>query len=61
MNDFSKEELGIIYCNLCANPKTKDILSKLQDMIDNYCEHPICYIDYDYQTTRCKKCLEVVE
>ncbi len=39
MNDFTKEELAIIYCNLCVNPKTKDILIKLQSMIDNYCEH----------------------
>jgi hypothetical protein len=39
MNDFTKEELGILACNLCINPKTKDILSKLASMINNYCEH----------------------
>lgn len=39
MNDFTKEELGIIACNLCVNPKTKDILRKIASMIDNYCEH----------------------
>lgn len=39
MNNFTKEELGIIACNLCVNPKTKSILRKLALMIDNYCEH----------------------
>ena len=39
MSDFTKEELGIIYCNLAINPKTKDILIKLQSMFNNYCEH----------------------
>lgn len=36
MNNFTKEELGIIACNLCVNLKTKDILIKLQSMINNY-------------------------
>jgi hypothetical protein len=39
MNDFSKEELGIIACNLCINPKTVNILIKLEYMLNNYCEH----------------------
>lgn len=39
MNDFTKEELGIIACNLCVNPKTKNILRKLVSLIDNYCEN----------------------
>ncbi len=35
MNEFrfTKEELEIIYLNLCVNPKTADILNKLQVII----------------------------
>lgn len=39
MNDFTKDELATIYCNLCVNEKTKDILIKIEGMIDNYCDH----------------------
>jgi hypothetical protein len=56
MNDFTKEELVIIYCNLCVNTKTKDILIKLQSMIDMYCEHEWkhCYDKSEYD--ECEKC-----
>lgn len=65
MNDFTKKELGIIYCNLCINPKTKDILIKLQSMIDNYCcdhesdgfIHGILYENIP-PFNKCKKCGE---
>lgn len=40
MNNFTKEELGIIACNLCINSNTKDILNKLKVMISNYREDP---------------------
>lgn len=58
MNDFTKEELGIIYCNLCINPKTKDILIKLQSMIENYCDHEGFYkFNYGEHTINyCDKC-----
>ena len=39
MNDFTKDELGVIICNLCVNPRTKEILIKLGSMIKHYCEH----------------------
>jgi hypothetical protein len=59
MNDFTKEELGIIYCNLCINPKTKDVLAKIESLFENYCEHIEEYEDLNYQPMRCKKCLEI--
>jgi len=31
---FTKEELEIIYLNLCVNPKTADILNKLATIIE---------------------------
>ncbi len=41
MNDFTKEELKIMYCNLCINQSTEEILLKIQSMIDNYCEQEV--------------------
>jgi len=40
MNDFTKEELGIIFCNLAVNDKTKEVLGKISNMFENYhCNH----------------------
>ena len=39
MNDFTKEELGIIFCNLCVTDKTEDVLKKVGEMFENYCDH----------------------
>jgi hypothetical protein len=50
MNDFTKEELEIIYLNLCVNPKTHDILKKIEGLHQNYCEHELTASGY------CKKC-----
>jgi len=36
MSDFTKEELKIIYLNLCVNDKTKIVLNKLEQLIINY-------------------------
>ena len=38
MNDFTKEELQIIWLSIAANyfPELKN---KIQSIIDNYCEH----------------------
>jgi hypothetical protein len=33
MNDFTKSELEIIFLNLCMNPRTKEVLLKLESMI----------------------------
>lgn len=41
MNDFTKNELKIIYLNLCDNEKTKDVLIKVGSMFINYCEHEL--------------------
>lgn len=69
MNDFTKEELDymsdILKIHINDYPtlttRDSDFLNKLQSMIDNYCEHVSGYIDYDYQATRCKKCLKIIE
>jgi hypothetical protein len=45
MNDFTKEELIIMYHNFSetefrgANTKLNRIRQKIQSMIDNYCDH----------------------
>ena len=69
MNDFTKEELKIIqYCfenishrKFMEDKSIKPIYLRITSMIDNYCEHELCYIDYDYQPVRCRSCKEVVE
>ena len=39
MNDFTKEELQIIFLHLCVTPVTTPIIDKITSMIDDYCEH----------------------
>jgi hypothetical protein len=44
MNDFTKEELGIILYSVDAvafheDEDRNDLFNKIQSMIDNYCEH----------------------
>ena len=41
MNDFTKEELQIIWneSSPCVSQEMRPILEKIQSMIDNYCEH----------------------
>lgn len=41
MNDFTKEELQLIYdnSNPCVSDEMRPILDKTKLMIDNYCEH----------------------
>ena len=39
MNDFTQEELIILFLNLCVSKKTKPLLDKISEMIGNYCEH----------------------
>ena len=56
MNEFTKEELGIIACNLCVNPKTVNILIKLESMIDNYCEHNAEGGEVEIFVDTCSKC-----
>lgn len=63
MNDLTKEELGIIACNLCVNPKTKDILRKLESMINNYCDHEWrkgVHLFNDIYCIKCSKNFEVI-
>ncbi len=61
MNDFTKEELGIIYCNLCINPKTKDVLAKIESLVENYCEHEIIgHMEGKALFPYCRKCCSVL-
>ncbi len=69
MNEFTKEELVIIYCDMDAyvnNPKMLaagmkvpqhhlDLKDKVERMIENYCEHE-SYIDIGEAPLICKKC-----
>jgi hypothetical protein len=68
MNDFTKDELENLYLGLGWVGESTGygehfikLRNKIQSMIDSNCEHADKYIDYDYQLTRCKKCLEIVE
>lgn len=58
MNDFTKEEL--IYILKCACPRNgihfESACKKLNEMIDNYCEHDESQSDHNYEIERCKKC-----
>jgi aspartate carbamoyltransferase regulatory subunit len=69
MNYFTKDELeniltcvnAISYNNKESEITLKSSKEKLISLINNYCDHPVSYIDYDYQLTRCEKCLEIIE
>jgi hypothetical protein len=67
MNVFTKDELlDLIFCVKDHTAYQGDsihdnLIQKIQSMIDNYCEHELCDIDYDYQPIRCRNCKEIVE
>lgn len=50
MNNFTMEELEIMHMNLFVNERTKPIIYKIIDFIDNYCEHE--WVNGTY----CEKC-----
>jgi hypothetical protein len=54
MNDFTKEELKIIYLNCCNNTQTEIILKKIGSIIEHYCDHKNYY---DHLPVKVKKCL----
>jgi hypothetical protein len=58
MNDFTKEEIGILGTNLCINPRTKELLKKIVYMYENYCEHEKAGIEHIKFMEVCKKCKE---
>lgn len=39
MNDFTKDELELIYLYVKGNIRTWPLADKIQSMLDNYCEH----------------------
>ncbi len=62
MNDFTKEELNILYdyldhaCDTYQEPDSSyKLKDKIQFMIDNYCEHEWHTNPYDY-ILHCQKC-----
>lgn len=61
MNDFTKEELKKIKLGLYALYQqdglvdTVNLISRLQSMIDNYCEHEWDY-DQHHKRGKCLKC-----
>ena len=69
MNYFTKEELQCILIShkMALNNVNvpyvyeNTLIKKIELMLENYCEHESCHIDYDWQPMRCKKCLEIVE
>ena len=72
MNDFTKEELECLHNAVALQLRDipmsetnairrSELVGKIQSMIDNYCEHELCHIDYDHQPIRCKRCKEIVE
>lgn len=67
MNEFTKQELEQLSFAIYTYPHPDDnyiydgLRSKIKAMIDNYCEHELCHIDYDHQPIRCKRCKEIVE
>lgn len=68
MNEFTKEELmSLKFCIEIASieessilDSRKQLLAKIQSMIDNYCEHKEKYEDHDDSVDRCKTCGVVV-
>jgi hypothetical protein len=72
MNDFTKEELSDIYWHFeyyleCLEPKfgksnserRKELMNKIQDMIDNYCEHDWQDSKIDADLDVCVKCKKI--
>lgn len=58
MNDFTKEELEIIieamnrlveFITVWDEPKHFDVISKIQSLIDNYCDHKNKSGHYGYE------------
>lgn len=63
MNNFTKDELEIItkamkrgleFVTVWQEPEYLDVISKIQSLIDNYCEHEHDLDNYD--ESACKKC-----
>jgi len=61
MNEFTKEELKVIYLNLCINEKTNELVGKIARMIENYCYHiPILKLNHEgVDIFVCKNCNKV--
>lgn len=58
MNEFTKEELQIIYNHIYYNAPlscTIEIRNKIQSMINNFCEHTYVFRCHD-DTIYCPKC-----
>jgi hypothetical protein len=63
MNDFTKEELYKIcaivtshFCDIGIPTVDKELINKIESMIDNYCEHNKMSFDGDVYGYSCKNC-----
>jgi retron-type reverse transcriptase len=65
MNDFTKEELILLWRSLYhmieigyfIQPSTHGLLAKIQSLIDNYCEHEwIIHLNARGCNVTCQKC-----
>lgn len=55
MNDFTKEELTILYLSISGENYRK-LKDKLQSMIDSYCEHDLSGGEVEEFIDTCSKC-----
>lgn len=55
MNDFTKDELVIMYIGVPPVPATLELKNKLESMIENYCEHEWNYNQHEMPID-CYKC-----
>jgi hypothetical protein len=60
MNDFTKEELELMYCYLANFDKTKELLKKIGSLILKYCDHDKL-VPISYFTLECEKCGKVLD
>lgn len=65
MNDFTKEELKYLHelissISIAGHPIDDEALeSKIQSMIDNYCEHPINNVCMECFSATCEICNKI--
>jgi hypothetical protein len=61
MNEFTKEELMELQWAIIEVRNSHSLYDKLNFLINNYCEHPEKYEDFDYSPMRCKTCKKITE
>lgn len=62
MNEFTKEELQYLFRTFMltnGDDFEHNLESKMQRMIDNYCDHEESEANHNYEVCKCKKCGEL--